>query len=144
MEATVPNLNPGEEYLFRVTAINDKGKSDPKVLAGPVMTKDLVFEPDVRPAFSSYSVHMGKDMKIDIPIFGRPKPTVTWTKDGAPLKFTTRVNTLNTPTNTTLSIKEAAGDDGGMYSIMLLTQLERKTQLLKSLCLTNLALHLAL
>ena len=117
MEATVPNLNPGEEYLFRVTAINDKGKSDPKVLAGPVMTKDLVFEPDVRPAFSSYSVHMGKDMKIDIPIFGRPKPTVTWTKDGAPLKFTTRVNTLNTPTNTTLSIKEAAGDDGGMYSI---------------------------
>uniref|UniRef100_A0A672I9D9 Titin n=1 Tax=Salarias fasciatus TaxID=181472 RepID=A0A672I9D9_SALFA len=117
MEATVSNLNPGEEYLFRVTAINDKGKSDPKVLAGPVMTKDLVFEPDVRPAFSSYSVHVGKDMNIDIPIFGRPKPTVTWSKDGAPLKFTTRVNIHNTPTHTTLSIKEAAGDDGGMYGI---------------------------
>lgn len=117
MEATVPNLNPGEEYLFRVTAVNDKGKSDPKVLSGPVMTKDLVFEPDVRPAFSSYSVHVGKDMNIDIPIFGRPKPTITWSKDGAPLKFTTRVNILNTPTHTTLSIKEAAGDDGGMYSI---------------------------
>uniref|UniRef100_A0A3B4WXM7 Titin n=1 Tax=Seriola lalandi dorsalis TaxID=1841481 RepID=A0A3B4WXM7_SERLL len=117
MEATVSKLNPGEEYLFRVTAINDKGKSDPKVLAGPVMTKDLVFEPDVRPAFSSYSVHVGKDMNIDIPIFGRPKPAVSWTKDGAPLKVTTRVNILNTPTHTTLSIKDAAGDDGGMYSI---------------------------
>uniref|UniRef100_A0A3B4WPE8 Titin n=1 Tax=Seriola lalandi dorsalis TaxID=1841481 RepID=A0A3B4WPE8_SERLL len=115
--ATVSKLNPGEEYLFRVTAINDKGKSDPKVLAGPVMTKDLVFEPDVRPAFSSYSVHVGKDMNIDIPIFGRPKPAVSWTKDGAPLKVTTRVNILNTPTHTTLSIKDAAGDDGGMYSI---------------------------
>lgn len=117
METTVSNLNPGQEYLFRVTAINDKGKSDPKVLAGPVMTKDLVFEPDVRPAFSSYSIHVGKDMNIDIPIFGRPKPTVTWTKDGAPLKFTTRVNILNTVTHTTLSIKEAANDDGGMYCI---------------------------
>lgn len=117
MEATVSNLNPGEEYLFRITAVNDKGKSDPKVLSGPVMTKNLVFEPDVRPEFSSYSVHVGKDINIDIPIFGRPKPTITWTKDGAPLKFTTRVHIVNTPTHTTLSIKEAAGDDGGMYSI---------------------------
>lgn len=126
MEATVSNLNPGEEYLFRVTAVNDKGKSDPKVLAGPVMTKDLVFEPDVRPAFSSYSVNVGKDLKIDIPIFGRPKPTVTWSKDGAPLKFTTRVNILDTPTHTTLSIKEAAGDDGGMYSINVANSVGKK------------------
>uniref|UniRef100_A0A3B3TL11 Titin n=1 Tax=Poecilia latipinna TaxID=48699 RepID=A0A3B3TL11_9TELE len=117
METTVSNLNPGQEYLFRVTAINDKGKSDPKALAGPVMTKDLVFEPDIRPAFSSYSVHVGKDMNVDIPIFGRPKPTIAWTKDGAPLKFTTRVNIHNTTTHTTLSIKEAASDDIGMYTI---------------------------
>uniref|UniRef100_A0A8C5DVX2 Titin n=1 Tax=Gouania willdenowi TaxID=441366 RepID=A0A8C5DVX2_GOUWI len=120
MEATVSNLNPGEEYLFRVTAINDKGKSEPKVLAGPVMAKDLVFEPDVRPQFSCYSVHVGKDMDINIPIFGRPKPAVTWTKDGAPLKFTTRVNINNTPTHTTLSIKEAATDDGGMYGVTVI------------------------
>uniref|UniRef100_A0A3P8WDN6 Titin n=1 Tax=Cynoglossus semilaevis TaxID=244447 RepID=A0A3P8WDN6_CYNSE len=129
--ATVANLNPGQEYLFRVTAINDKGKSDPRVLAGPVMTKDLVFEPDVRPAFSNYSVHVGKDLNVEIPIYGRPKPTVTWSKDGAPLKFTTRVNIVNTATHTKLSIKEAASDDGGMYSINVANAAGKKDATLK-------------
>uniref|UniRef100_A0A8C5FG90 Titin n=1 Tax=Gadus morhua TaxID=8049 RepID=A0A8C5FG90_GADMO len=117
MEATVSNLNQGEEYLFRITAMNDKGKSDPKVLASPIAAKDLVYEPDIRPVFSSYSVKVGKDLSVDIPIFGRPKPVVNWSKDGGPLKFTTRVNIINTLKQTTLSIKEAVGDDGGMYSI---------------------------
>lgn len=135
MEATVSNLNAGEEYLFRITAINEKGKSDPKILAGPVMTKNLVFEPDVRPVFSSYSVHVGKDLIIDVPIFGRPKPVVVWNKDGAPLKFTTRLNIHNTPTHTSLSIKEAAGDDGGMYTVAVSNSTGKKDATLELIVL---------
>uniref|UniRef100_A0A8C7GLK9 Titin n=1 Tax=Oncorhynchus kisutch TaxID=8019 RepID=A0A8C7GLK9_ONCKI len=74
----------------KLFAINDKGKSDPRELALPVTAKDLVIEPDVRPAFSNYSVRVGKDFKVEIPIAGRPKPAVKWTKDGSILLHTSR------------------------------------------------------
>uniref|UniRef100_A0A8C5SPX4 Titin n=1 Tax=Laticauda laticaudata TaxID=8630 RepID=A0A8C5SPX4_LATLA len=117
LEAVITNLTQGEDYLFRVMAVNEKGRSDPRSLAVPITAKDLVIEPDVRPAFHSYSVQVGRDLKIEIPIFGRPKPTVSWTKDGIPLKQTTRVNVIDSPSLTTLNIKETNKEDNGIYEI---------------------------
>uniref|UniRef100_A0A670Y8E7 Titin n=1 Tax=Pseudonaja textilis TaxID=8673 RepID=A0A670Y8E7_PSETE len=117
LEAVITNLTQGEDYLFRVMAVNEKGRSDPRSLAVPITAKDLVIEPDVRPAFHSYSVQVGHDLKIEIPIFGRPKPTVSWTKDGIPLKQTTRVNVIDSPSLTILNIKETNKEDNGIYEI---------------------------
>uniref|UniRef100_A0A674F440 Ig-like domain-containing protein n=1 Tax=Salmo trutta TaxID=8032 RepID=A0A674F440_SALTR len=92
-------------------------ESDSRLLANPVVVKDLVIEPDIRPKLTQYSVQVGYDLKIEVPIAGHPKPVITWAKDGAALKQTTRVNVVDSARNTHLTIKEATKDDGGLYSI---------------------------
>uniref|UniRef100_A0A3Q2CRG7 Titin n=1 Tax=Cyprinodon variegatus TaxID=28743 RepID=A0A3Q2CRG7_CYPVA len=126
LETVVSNLLKGEEYQFRVVAVNEKGKSDPRQLAHTVVAKDLIIEPSVRPKSSSYSVQVGNDLKIEVPFAGHPKPTITWTKDGVALKQTTRVNVSDSAHHTTLTIKDATRDDGGMYSINITNALGSK------------------
>uniref|UniRef100_A0A8C4KRR6 TITIN protein n=1 Tax=Dromaius novaehollandiae TaxID=8790 RepID=A0A8C4KRR6_DRONO len=127
LEAVITNLTQGEEYLFRVMAVNEKGKSDPRALAVPIVAKDLVIEPDVRPAFHSYSIQVGQDLKVEVPIKGRPKPTVTWVKDGQPLRQTTRVNVSDLTDLTILNIKETSKEDSGTYEITVANVVGQKS-----------------
>uniref|UniRef100_A0A3P9PW95 Titin n=1 Tax=Poecilia reticulata TaxID=8081 RepID=A0A3P9PW95_POERE len=118
-EATVPNLNPNEAYLFRVLAINEKGKSEPKDLGLPVVAKDVAIEPSINLLFTTYSVKVGDDLTLEVPVRGRPKPVVSWKKDSLPLKQTSSITIINTATSSKIVIKGANREHVGKYEITL-------------------------
>ncbi|KAJ0029682.1 hypothetical protein NQD34_004679 [Periophthalmus magnuspinnatus] len=66
LETTVEGLIKGKEYYFRVSAVNEKGRSEPKLLAAPVTVKDNSAKPVINLLCNSYSVKAGNDLKIDL------------------------------------------------------------------------------
>lgn len=73
-------LTAGEEYIFRVAAINEKGKSDPRQLGVPVIARDIEIKPSVELPFNAFNVKARDQLKIDVPFKGRPQATVSWKK----------------------------------------------------------------
>lgn len=119
LEATINMLVKGKEYFFRVSAVNEKGKSEPKSLLAPVTVKDTSAEPIINLLSNTFTVKAGNDLKIDVPFKGVPPPTVAWQKDGDLLKETSRVNVHTSDTSSQIVIKDATRIDVGTYEVIL-------------------------
>merc|ERR1712203_760505 len=76
---TLQRLQKGQEYQFRVIAINRAGRSEPSVASRPKMAKEADLLPYID-AKTLRDVKMdAKDrLKFDVPIFGEPAPEVSW------------------------------------------------------------------
>ncbi|RVE72020.1 hypothetical protein OJAV_G00057630 [Oryzias javanicus] len=118
-ELIIEGLTKGNEYLFRVSAINEKGKSEPKLLLAPVILKDNSAGPVIHLLSNTFNVKAGNDLGIDVPFKGLPQPTVIWKKDGNILKETSRVNVQTSDSTSQIKIKDASRSDVGVYEVTL-------------------------
>ncbi|KAG8012533.1 Titin [Nibea albiflora] len=119
LEVTINGLANGKEYFFRVSAVNEKGKSEPKSLLTPVTVNNSSAGPTINLLSNTFSAKAGNDLKIDVPYKSAPQPTVAWTKDGNLLKETSRVNTHTSDTSSQIVIKDASRIDAGVYEVTL-------------------------
>ena len=73
---------------------------------------------DIDPRLRHLSAHVGGVAKISVGVEGEPAPTITWFKDGAPLRSRPNVHVDSTDYLATIAIKRMTRDDEGEYEIV--------------------------
>ncbi|XP_006782913.1 myosin binding protein Hb [Neolamprologus brichardi] len=115
----IKNQTTGDRLKIRVVAVNEGGRSPPVSLPEPVLVKEVADRPKVRlPRFlrQRYVANVGDKINLTIPFTGKPKPVVSWTKNGQPLD-TKRVNIRSTERDSILFIRASEREDSGVYEM---------------------------
>ncbi|XP_031157779.1 myosin binding protein Hb isoform X5 [Sander lucioperca] len=115
----IKNQTTGDRLKIRVVAVNAGGRSPPVALPEAVLVKEVANRPKVRlPRFlrQRYVAQVGEKINLSIPFTGKPKPVVTWTKNGQPLD-TKRVNIRSTDRDSILFIRTSEREDSGVYEM---------------------------
>ncbi|KAL3252349.1 hypothetical protein MRX96_017668 [Rhipicephalus microplus] len=91
-EATVSDLEEGEEYEFRVIAINKEGPSEPSDASRSVVAKPRKLAPKIdRTNLKDTTIKSGQSLKLDVDVKGEPCPTIEWSFNGQPLKASDKI-----------------------------------------------------
>ncbi|XP_044037357.1 myosin binding protein Ca isoform X4 [Siniperca chuatsi] len=115
----VKGLPVGEKMLFRVVAVNIAGRSPPATLSQAVTIREIMEHPKIRlPRHlrTKLITLVGEKVNLVIPFQGKPRPVVTWFKDGIPLEDKT-VGTRTSEVDTILFIRSSERTHSGKYTL---------------------------
>ncbi|XP_056262879.1 myosin binding protein Ca, partial [Pseudoliparis swirei] len=118
-QTRVKGLPTGEKILFRVVAINIAGRSPPATLSQAVTIKEIVENPKIRMPRNLRTKLIklvGDKVNLVIPYQGKPRPVVTWSKDGVLLEDRS-VGTRTSDVDTILFIRSVERAHSGKYTL---------------------------
>ncbi|XP_028812832.1 myosin-binding protein C, cardiac-type isoform X2 [Denticeps clupeoides] len=117
----IRDLPTGEKMQFRVRAHNMAGPSAPTCLAQPVTIREIMQRPKIwlpRNLRQTLIKRVGETVNLVIPFQGKPRPKVTWTREGEPVD-PKQVNVRNSDTDTILFIRRTERKDSGKYEVQV-------------------------
>lgn len=116
--ATVPKLEEGNQYKFRVKAVNKAGPSEPSEETNWHTAKPRFLKPHIdRTNLQNLTVKTGLAVSLDINIIGEPAPVVTWYFKEKELQSDEQIRIDNIDYNTKFFIMRAKRAQSGKYVI---------------------------
>ncbi|XP_058424548.1 myosin-binding protein C, slow-type isoform X4 [Diceros bicornis minor] len=118
---TITDLPTDARIFVRVKAMNKAGASEPKYYSQPILVKQIIEPPKIRiPRHlkQTYIRRVGEAVNLVIPFQGKPKPELTWKKDGAEIDKN-QINIRNSETDTIIFIRKAERSHSGKYDLQV-------------------------
>lgn len=118
---TVPNLKEGDEYQFRVIALNEVGKSEPSRPSNSILIEEQANKPCMDlGGVRDITVRAGEDFSIHVPYVGFPKPTASWFANDKVLdESDNRVFPQLADDFASIIVKNSKRTDSGQYRLQL-------------------------
>ncbi|KAJ8392341.1 hypothetical protein AAFF_G00077050 [Aldrovandia affinis] len=116
---TIAGLPPGKKILVRVKAINAAGSSSPRTLQHSILVKEVIEHPKIRlPRHlkQTYIRKVGEVINLVIPFLGKPRPKVSWLKEGQAVD-PTQVSIRNSECDSIIFIRKAERKHSGKYEM---------------------------
>ncbi|XP_066511914.1 myosin-binding protein C, cardiac-type-like isoform X2 [Hoplias malabaricus] len=117
----IRDLPTGEKMQFRVRAYNVAGPSPPASLPQSVTIREIMQRPKIwlpRNLRQTLIKKVGESVNLMIPFQGKPRPKVTWLKNGEPLD-PKQVSVRNSDTDSILFIRRTERKDSGVYELQV-------------------------
>ncbi|GIY64293.1 twitchin [Caerostris darwini] len=119
-KAKISDLQEGEEYEFRLVAINKAGPSEPSDPTQPITAKPRFLAPIVdRLTLLDQRVRAGRPITYEVAIKGEPPPIASWSINDKPVVGNPRVEVRTTPTLCFFEVLVSVRSDTGKYTLNL-------------------------
>ncbi|KAG8514073.1 Myosin-binding protein C, slow-type, partial [Galemys pyrenaicus] len=112
---TISGLPTDAKIFVRVKAVNAAGASEPKYYSQPILPPKIRIPRHLK---QTYIRRVGEAVNLVIPFQGKPRPELTWTKDGQEIDKN-QINIRNSETDTIIFIRKAERSHSGKYDLQV-------------------------